>query len=148
MSHVVRIELEIKSLQALNQACKKLGCELIKDKKTYEWWGRHEGDYPLPEGMTKEQMGKCDHAIKVPGANWEIGLVKQEDGKSYRPIYDFYGSQGKKIESICGEKLGKLKGAYTIAELQEKIKAKKAKCKEEQKTNEKGQKIRRFVINT
>jgi hypothetical protein len=148
MSHVVIIELEVKSLSALNQACKGLGCTFVKDQKTYAWWGRHEGDYPIPEGMTKEELGKCNHAIKVPGASWEIGVIKEKDKEFYRLIYDFYGGRGRDIEKVCGDKLGKLKGAYTISELKEKLKTKRAKHREENKVNEKGQKIRRFVINT
>ena len=130
MSHVVSIQLLIKDLEALKMACKDLGCEFIKDKKEYAWYGVHVGDYPLPEGMTKEEMGKCNHAIKVPGANWEIGVVKEKDGKSYKLIYDFFGDEGRKIHNVCGENLGKLKQRYTIDALKNKIKDKK-KIKEE-----------------
>lgn len=136
MSHVVKIEVLIKDLNALEKAGTQLmyngiGCKFIKDKKEYNWWGRHVGDYPLPEGMTVEEMGKCDHVIKVPGAEWEIGVVKEKDEKGYKLIYDFYGEKGKAIERVCGPQLGKLKQRYTIEALKNKVKDKK-KIKEEQ----------------
>lgn len=125
------MELLIKDLEALRSACKDLGCTFIPNKHDYKWWGSHVGDYPLPEGMTKEEMGKCNHAIKVPGADWEIGVVKEKDGKSHKLIYDFYGGEGQKIHKVCGENLGKLKQRYTIDALKNKVKDKK-KIKEEQ----------------
>jgi hypothetical protein len=143
MSHTSVIELEIKDLDTLEVACKVLGCTLIKNQKTYKWWGRYEGDYPLPDGFEVKDMGKCEHAIRVPDANWEIGVVKDPlNKKNYKLIYDFYGEEGEKIERVCGSKLGKFKGAYTIAEIQQTLKKKKAKFREEQK----GQ-IKRFIIN-
>jgi hypothetical protein len=129
MSHVVRLELVIDSLDSLELACKRLGCSLIKNQKTYKWWNTHVGDYPLPEGMKKEDMGKCAHAIKVPNANWEIGVIEQSD-KKFKLIYDFYGPEGQKIHNVCGEKLGKLKQIYTVEHLKKKIKDKK-RVKEE-----------------
>jgi hypothetical protein len=148
ISHVVTIELEIENIDTLGVAANILGCKLIKEQKNYKWWGHHVGDYPLPDGFTKEMMGKSEHVIKVPGADWEIGVVKDpHNDKKYKLIYDFYGPEGRKIEKVCGDRLGKFKGAYSIAEVSQKLKAKKAKYKEEQKENEKGQKIRRFVIN-
>lgn len=128
MSHVVDIELEVKSIPDLKKACKKLGLTFKENKKTYEWWGRHEGDYPLPEGFTVDEMGKCDHAIQVPGAKWEIGVCKK--GKNYKLIYDFYGGEGSKIEKVCGDRLGKLKQAYTIESIKSECERKKMKVKE------------------
>lgn len=119
----------------------------IEDKSEYTWYGRYMNDWPLPKGVKQEDLGKCDHVIQVPGSYYEIGVVKSKDKEEYNLIYDFW--QGKEIEAACGgRELGKLKGKYTIAELQLKLKAKKAKYKEEQKTNESEQKIKRFIINT
>lgn len=123
------MELIIDDLESLELACKRLGCTLIKNQKTYKWWGHHVGDYPLPKGMKKEDMGKCTHAIKVPNASWEVGVIEQKD-KKFKLIYDFYGEEGRKIHNVCGKELGKLKQAYTVEHLKKKIKDKK-KAKEE-----------------
>lgn len=134
MSHVVTIELEIDNLEVLSDAAKSLGCTLIKNQKTYSWYGYHVGDYPLPQGFKKEDMGKCEHAIKVDGSQWEIGVVKDpENEKKFKLIYDFYGAHGRDIEKVCGKGLGKLKARYTVAELKHKLNKKKAKYKEEVK---------------
>lgn len=136
MSHVITMELQIKDLNALEVACKELGCQFIKGQTKYNWWGHHVGDYPLPEGFTKEEMGICEHAIKVPNTNWEIGVVKDKQNKdSYKLIYDFYGSEGRKIQNACGNNLGELKKRYTVNAIKNKIKNKKASVKEEKLQN-------------
>ena len=92
MSHMTQIELEIKDLQALKNACAKLGFQFVEGQTTYKWYGRFMGDYPLPEGIRKEDLGKCDHAIVVPGAGYEVGVVKKED--KYILLWDFYKAGG------------------------------------------------------
>jgi hypothetical protein len=112
MSHVATIECQIKSLIVLKKACSMLGLEFMEDKKTYKWYGRHVGDYPLPEGMKKEDMGKCLHAIKVPGANYEVGVIKDPaDPKVYKLIWDFYD---KSLIRQLGENAWKLTQRYTM----------------------------------
>jgi hypothetical protein len=68
MSHIAKIELEIKDLRSQQEACKRLGYEFCTNQKTYLWFGRWVGDNPLPDGISEDQLGQCDHAIKVPGA--------------------------------------------------------------------------------
>lgn len=121
MSHVTKIDLEIKDLDALEEACEALGLELERDKKNYAWWGTSVGDYPIPEGMRAEDLGKCDHAIKVKGTNphngssgpWEIGVVKS--GDSHRLVFDFYGSAGRQITDKAGIGLNRLRHEYAVA---------------------------------
>ncbi len=110
MSHVARIELEINDLDTLRAACKRLGLEFVQDQKTYAWWGTHVGDYPLPEGFTAEDLGKCHHAIKVPGAKYELGVVER-NGK-YTLLWDFYSSGG--LEQVLGKGAGRLRQAYAV----------------------------------
>jgi len=93
MSHVATIAIEIRSLDALKAAVKELGCEWREGQTTYKWYGRSVGDYPMPKGMTAEMLGKCSHVIKVPGVNYEVGVVKLPNG-SYTLAYDFYGYDG------------------------------------------------------
>jgi hypothetical protein len=67
MSHVTNIDIEISNLTALESAIQEMGGTFLRDKKNYEWYGRHVGDFPLPPGFTKEMLGKCEHAIGLPG---------------------------------------------------------------------------------
>ena len=85
MSHVDTIEVEITDLNALRAAVKESGC-LWLAKNTYEWYGHHVGDYPIPKGMTKEKLGQCDYVIQLPGCKYEIGVVKMPNGKWYRKL--------------------------------------------------------------
>jgi hypothetical protein len=77
MSHVARIEIEINNLDTLKAAYHSLGLEFVPDQKTFARYGQHIGDYPLPEDFTIEDMGPCDHAIRVANAQYEIGVVKR-----------------------------------------------------------------------
>ena len=94
MSHISKIELQVNDLGTLKQACSRLGLELIRGQKTFKWYG---------------QDGKCDHAIKVPGANYEIGVLKA--GNAFELNCDYY-------DPIIGKAIGKngglLKQAYAV----------------------------------
>lgn len=102
MSHVVTLKTEIRDLDAAEAVIRELGGKLMRGQTTYKWWGRSMGDYPIPEGMTADQLGKCDHAIKVPGTEWEIGLVKNPKTGGYRMVYDFFGRRGRPILQFLG----------------------------------------------
>jgi hypothetical protein len=115
MSHVATIDLEIKDLEALERACKNLGLELVKDQATYKWYGRHIGDYPVPEGFSVQDLGKCEHAIRVKGnpTAYEIGVTKRRDGKpGYTLLWDFW-QHGFGLEAKIGAKGGLLKQNYS-----------------------------------
>ena len=110
MSHVNAIDLEIKDLGALKAACERLGYEWKEGQTTYRWFGRWVGDYPMPEGFKVEDLGKCNHAISVPGASYEIGVVTR-NGKTTL-LWDFWQSGG--LEKVVGKGGGKLKQAYSV----------------------------------
>lgn len=113
MSHVAKIQLQITDLDALDAACRELGLTLTRDQRTYKWFGRHVGDYPLPEGFTQHDLGHCEHAIKVPGTSWEIGVARARGHSHYTLLFDFYGSLGQPISKAIGGNEGtKLKRAY------------------------------------
>ena len=76
MSHISKIELEVKDLGTLKQACTRLGLKLTEGKKTFKWYGQEEGH--------------CDHAIRVPGATYEIGVIKT--GGLYELQCDYFES--------------------------------------------------------
>lgn len=111
MSHIAKIEIEINDLSALKAACVRLGLEFICDQRTYAWFGEHIGDYPIPEGFTVDDMGKCDHAIRVPGAAYEIGVIKRD--RQWMLVWDFWRSGG--LERVLGKSAGKLKQAYAAS---------------------------------
>ena len=110
MSHVSKIELQINSLDALKSACQRLNLQFMENQQTYKWYGRYVGDAPLPEGVQIEDLGKCHHAIKVPGAQYEIGVIKNND--SYVLLWDSWHSGG--LEAKIGPNAGLLKQAYAI----------------------------------
>lgn len=121
MSHVTTIETEEESydIDALKQMCLDEGWEWREGQTTYKWYGTHVGDYPIPAGFTKADMGRCNHAIRIPGASYEIGVVNK--GGKVKLLWDFWGSGG--LPQKLGQKAEKLKQAYTVAKV--KVTAKK-----------------------
>jgi hypothetical protein len=116
MSHVASIEIEVRDLEALKAACRTLGLEFVADQRTYRWYGRHVGDYPLPQGFTVEDLGRCDHAIRVPGNSlaYEIGVTRRRDGRpGYVLLWDFWRG-GYGLEERVGKDACKLKQAYAV----------------------------------
>jgi hypothetical protein len=93
MSHIDICKVEIRDLEALRSAAKVFGGEVVK-KPTYNWYGVSVGDYPLPPGMTVDQLGKCEYAIQLPGVKYEVGVVKKKNG-AYTLAWDFFGSDTK-----------------------------------------------------
>jgi hypothetical protein len=94
MSHISKIELQVKDLSILGAACAKLGLELIRSKKSFKWYGKE---------------ASCDHAIKVPDAEYEIGVIDR-DGL-YELNCDFYDQN---LERVIGKNGGRLKQAYAV----------------------------------
>lgn len=117
MSHVCKIELRITSLDALDDACKALGLELVRGQENYRWFGQFVGDAPLPEGFTEAELGHCEHAIRIPGDNhaYEIGLVKRRDGQTgYQLLWDYWGG-GYGLVAKIGQNGERLKQEYAAA---------------------------------
>ena|SRR5210317_935863 len=138
MSHVVTIDLKIYDLAALEVAAAENGCELVK-KSTFVWYGRHVGDYPLPEGFQAEDMGKCEWAIrsKTNDNAYEVGVVKARDGSdSYTLMYDFYG-EGRGMSNIVGDRCQRLQQAYATEVARKKLR--KQGFSVRKKRNEQGQ---------
>ncbi len=95
MSHISKIELEVKDLGTLKQACQRLGLNMVQGQNTFKWYGQEEG--------------RCDHAIQVPDAAYEIGVVKTGNGFELR--CDYWDSA---IGKAIGRNGGLLKQAYAI----------------------------------
>lgn len=116
MSHVGDMEVHIKDLVALEAAAKRLGLELVKGQTTYKWFGHSVGDYPLPAGFEKADLGKCEHVLRIPGNSqaYEIGVVRRRDGKpGFQLLWDFWKG-GYGLTDKVGESGGLLKQAYAI----------------------------------
>lgn len=120
MSHISRIEVRIDDLEALKEDCVKLGFQFMEGQTTYKWYGRWVGETPLPEGISENDLGKCDHAIIVPDCEYEIGVVKREN--SYILLWDswYRGGLKKKI----GKNAGILKQAYSVERIRREARKK------------------------
>jgi hypothetical protein len=114
MSHVVAISVSIKDLASLRAAAEELGAIWMEGKTNYAWYGRHVGDYPLPEGFSASDLGKCSHVIRLPGCAYEIGVVAhpQRPGE-FTMLYDFWGD-GARLKSHFGDGLKRLVQHYGI----------------------------------
>jgi len=109
VSHVSKIEITINDLSCLKQACQRLGFEFRENQRSYNWYGRlvSPDKYPLPEGLTQQDLGKCHHAIHIPNASYEIGIVQQ--GTKFLLLADFWDTR---LKNAIGDGGGKLKQAY------------------------------------
>ncbi len=118
MSHVATIDLEIKDLECLKKAAKVLGLEFRENQKTYKWFGTHVGDYPLPTGFSKEELGTCDHALSIINPEsgsraYEVGISQRRDGKpGYTLLWDFWAG-GYGLKEKIGENGIELKKEYS-----------------------------------
>ena len=129
MSHVSHIQLRIFDLNAIKRACTRMGFEFAENQKTYEWYGTlaEPDKYPLPEGITQDQLGHCDHAIKIPSARYEVGVLKRNG--SYMLVCDFWDT---KLKRAIGENGGLLKQAYGVEVIKEAARKKRFAYSEKQ----------------
>jgi len=104
----------LKDLRAVKEACRELGLTFVEGRKTYAWYGASVGDTALPEGITREQLGHCEHVIQVPGAGYEIGLVKNPKTGGFRLLFDYWGPGKKIVDTLGGQGVPKLIQAYGI----------------------------------
>jgi hypothetical protein len=91
------IELVITDIQALKKTCERLGLEWKAEQKSFQWWGR--------------EPAKCVHAIKIPGARYELGVLQSATGKGYELQVDYYDSA---VTAKIGHLGGLLKQGYAI----------------------------------
>lgn len=127
MSHVATIAVEITNLQDLRDACAELGLEFCEGQTTYEWFGEKLEDYPLPDGFNPEDLGRCQHAIRLPyqarldafatygSRPYEVGVVPRRDGKpGWVLMWDFWQG-GYGLQDVVGPNGGLLKQAVANA---------------------------------
>lgn len=101
MSHIVSIAVKLTDLDAIKATCRELKLTFKPNQKTYRWYGRSVGDTPLPAGFTAAELGQCEHAIEVPGADYDIGLARAKDGQGYVMLFDYWGP-GQSIPNAIG----------------------------------------------
>ena len=145
MSHTEIIDLEITDLKTLEKTCKRMGGEFMRDQKTYQWFGRFMNDYPMPEGVKVSDLGNCEHAIRFPGVNYEVGVMRSRTTKgAYELIWDFW-DRGLK-EKMGGSTGGLFKQAYTIEKTKQAAAMKGKMCRESVVKSKEGNRIR-LTIN-
>jgi hypothetical protein len=112
MSHVVDMDLDIFDLDCLEKAANELGLVLRRGQTKYKWFGRWVGDYKLPKGVSKEDLGKCDHALTIPGDSkaYEVGVVRKDN--KYVLLWDFWNG-GYGLQAKVGKEGGLLRQQYT-----------------------------------
>jgi len=111
MSHVVEMDVKVLDKELLIKAAVKCGLEVV-ERSSYKWFGTHVGDYPIPEGFTKEDLGKCDFALSIPGNDkaYEIGVVKRNG--EYKLLWDFWQG-GYGLQKQIGDNGDNLAQAYS-----------------------------------
>lgn len=123
MSHVAVIDLHIKDLDSLDEACKMLGLTLVRNKSNWRWFGRWVDDYHAQDaafkfGINPNEYGNCaEHVITVAGNNevYEIGVVKRRDGKAgWMLLFDFWAGGNGMKDFVGNEKCSALKQAYSV----------------------------------
>lgn len=120
MSHVATQETKagepmFADLEALKLAASMCGGRIVK-RNTYHWYNRHVGDYPMPKGMTADQLGKNAEyvfevdpaqyqALGIAGRPYDLGLIPDPNNPGcYVPIYDFYAG-GMGLDKAIGSPL-------------------------------------------
>lgn len=106
MSHIAKVQIIVKDLEALAAAATALGCELVTGQKTHRYYANAQG--------------KCEHAIRVTGSKdaYEIGVVRGADG-NWELQADFWQG-GRGLAEKVGTDAVKLRQEYAaqVAEKQ------------------------------
>jgi hypothetical protein len=125
MSHLTTVKTEIRDLAALKDACAELGFEFRENQTCYKWFGNDEAyqgtkwfneymaTYIPPDGMALEDLGKCLHAVHLPGHKYEIGLLRNTDGNAWRLLYDSW-SPDRTLKTSLNKNCNKLVQLYAV----------------------------------
>ena len=100
MSHLAKIQLQIKDLAALRLAASARGLELVEGAQSFKWF---------------RGQGKCDHKLRVKGGSargYEIGIVRDEVGGGYSLLWDDFDQE---LKGAAGAGAGALKQEYGAA---------------------------------
>ena len=112
MSYVAEIQIKIRDLAALAAACRRIDAEFCEGQTTFAWYGRFVGDSTPPAGRNPRDYGQCTHAIRVPCARYEVGVVQALDGDGWDLLWDSYDAGG--LAGKLGAKAERLVQAYGV----------------------------------
>lgn len=101
MSHVVKMNLQILSLKALERACKKLNLNFNKDVKTFNYYG--------------SSRSNCDHTISAGGDSKAIGVCQVPGKKEFELKWD-PGYLNPTTQKAVGRSGENLKKEYAVAQ--------------------------------
>lgn len=140
MSHIQLIEPEREyNIPSLMEMSRLANWEMAKSK-TFQWYGRWVGDTPLPKELTLVDLKEVDYEIKVPKAQYSIG-VKIKDGKVHL-LYDFWKGGFGLEQALGGSSCGKLKQHYNMAEALLAAKKQRRRVREVESPHKRGRRIR------
>jgi hypothetical protein len=121
MSHVKAGLGIIKDIECLKRAVAKFPqLKFLEDHTTYAWNGEFYDDWgeqnehltARARGIDPSQYGQCDHAIRLPGCTYEIGVTKRKDGQGWSLVWDVW--LGRPLSKVIGEDAEKLMTAYNL----------------------------------
>lgn len=141
MSHVAAVELQILDIAALKSAVEKAGCQFIEGQTSHKWYGRRIDSRDT--NIKSEDFGKCEHAIRIPGVNYEIGVTRHASGKGYALAFDNFGNDqsgrghdGQRIAAkFGGPELPALKQGYATSVAKRELARKGYRVTEVRKAN-------------
>jgi hypothetical protein len=102
---VVLLAVQLRDLNVLRAVCRWRGWEFRTGQKTYRWFGWWLGPGPPPA-----ELGRCAHAIGIPGCLYEIGLIDR--GDHWLPVWDRGATGG--LEAALGPNGRRLWRSYGI----------------------------------
>ena len=112
MSHLSKIEIQINDLQALKQACQVMGLEFAENQRQFKWYNG---------------LSPCDHVIRVPGASYELGIIR--NGKNYELQGDFWNAGG--LVNRLGPNGNLLKQHYSMERVKNEARKKRYSIREQ-----------------
>lgn len=116
MSKVAALNFHILDLDILGGACARLGLELVHGQRQYRWYGNRGQQEALPAGFTREELGMCEHAIRIPNneSAYEIGIVRRRDGNpGYALLWDSWNG-GYGLTDAIGKDGARLYQQYSL----------------------------------
>lgn len=102
MSHIAEVQLELKDLDAIAKAADALGLELVRDCKTFNYYG----------GAKDPAVHKL-RLKNAPAGAYEIGLRYTDMTQTtLQPAWDTYGQHGQALVRAVGSEMVELKKRY------------------------------------
>lgn len=103
MSHVTKVEMKIKNLEALERAFQDIGMEFMQGQTHFKSYG----------GETNE--GKCQHAARIPGNDlaYEVGIARDVQEGGYKLLWDTWAGAGGLVDKVGGTEMASLRGRYS-----------------------------------